>query len=81
MTNFIKNLSEMTKNDLPEVGGKGANLGELLVNAFPIPGGFVVTTGGYKEFISMTDIEDQVSLLTQLSSEELEKSCISNRLF
>ncbi|MEV0623318.1 PEP/pyruvate-binding domain-containing protein [Nonomuraea sp. NPDC050404] len=29
-------------------GGKGANLGELVRNAFPVPGGFVVTTHAYE---------------------------------
>ncbi|WP_449291464.1 PEP/pyruvate-binding domain-containing protein [Nonomuraea marmarensis] len=28
-------------------GGKGANLGELVRNGFPVPGGFVVTTHAY----------------------------------
>ena len=77
MNNFIKNLSKITKDDLPEVGGKGANLGELLINGFPIPGGFVVTTTGYKEFFSQTDLKEQIDKLSQLDSEELEKSCVS----
>jgi pyruvate,water dikinase len=47
---------------IPEVGGKGANLGEMENNDFPIPGGFVVTASAYtKNMIDnkiLTQIED-----------------------
>ncbi|MFI7634302.1 PEP/pyruvate-binding domain-containing protein [Nonomuraea sp. NPDC049400] len=33
--------------DLAVAGGKGANLGELVRNGFPVPDGFVVTTHAY----------------------------------
>jgi pyruvate,water dikinase len=33
--------------DLALAGGKGANLGELIRAGFPVPDGFVVTTGAY----------------------------------
>jgi len=40
-------FKEINKNMVPDVGGKGANLGEMENNAFPIPGGFVVTAYAY----------------------------------
>lgn len=40
------------KKDLPLVGGKGANLGEMTKAGFQVPFGFCVTTESYKEFIS-----------------------------
>lgn len=45
--NEIRWLNELTRDDLPVAGGKGANLGELVRAVFPVPDGFVVTTAGY----------------------------------
>jgi pyruvate,water dikinase len=44
-------LNEISKDDLPVVGGKGANLGELIKEGFPVPQGFVVTAQQYRDFI------------------------------
>src|SRR5438309_8959635 len=41
---LVRSLDELTTADLPEAGGKGANLGELRRAAFPVPDGFVITT-------------------------------------
>ncbi|MEM7112687.1 MAG: phosphoenolpyruvate synthase [Chloroflexota bacterium] len=38
--------------DLPLVGGKGANLGEMTHAGFPIPAGFCVTTAAFAQFIA-----------------------------
>jgi pyruvate, water dikinase len=40
-------LDEVGRGDVGLVGGKGANLGELLGAGFPVPGGFVVTAAAY----------------------------------
>ena len=40
-------LSAIGARDLPIAGGKGANLGELIRAGFPVPDGFVITTGAY----------------------------------
>src|SRR2546430_1657702 len=44
---LVRSLDELTAADLPEVGGKGANLGELRRAGFPVPDGFVITTAAY----------------------------------
>src|SRR2546430_10622305 len=44
---LVRSLDELTAADLPEAGGKGANLGELRRAQFPVPDGFVVTTAAY----------------------------------
>src|SRR5207244_13513556 len=44
---LVRSLDELTKADLPEAGGKGANLGELRRAEFPVPDGFVITTASY----------------------------------
>lgn len=37
--------------DLPSVGGKGANLGEMAAAGFPVPDGFCVTTASFRRFL------------------------------
>ncbi|HYO71506.1 MAG TPA: PEP/pyruvate-binding domain-containing protein, partial [Archangium sp.] len=38
--------------DLPRVGGKGANLGEMARAGFPVPPGFCVTTAAFDAFLA-----------------------------
>lgn len=55
----MKNIlwfSEISKSDIDKVGGKGANLGEMINNGFPVPDGFCVTSGAYDLFIKKTGI-------------------------
>ena len=47
----IIRLDEIRKTDLDTVGGKGANLGELIHQGFPVPPGFVITADTYAEFV------------------------------
>ncbi|MDP2973629.1 MAG: PEP/pyruvate-binding domain-containing protein, partial [Candidatus Diapherotrites archaeon] len=51
---------EIGKEDIPVVGGKGANLGEMANNNFPVPPGFVVTAKAYFRYLLETGIKDQV---------------------
>src|SRR2546428_832522 len=44
---LVRSLDELTAMDLPDAGGKGANLGELRRAGFPVPDGFVITTAAY----------------------------------
>jgi len=53
-------LSEIDKNDLPMVGGKGANLGEMIKAGFPVPHGFAVTVESYDRFIEENDLFEKI---------------------
>ena len=44
---LIHPLRDVSAQDLPRVGGKAANLGELLRAGFIVPDGFVLTTDAY----------------------------------
>ena len=44
-------FEELRKEDVPLVGGKCANLGEMLSAGIPVPPGFAVTATAYKRFI------------------------------
>ena len=45
-------LAEASRADVTRVGGKAANLGELINRGYPVPGGFVITTDAYALFSS-----------------------------
>ena len=53
-------FSEVGKEDLALVGGKGANLGELTRAGIPVPPGFVVTADTYFEFIRANGLEPRI---------------------
>ena len=46
-TDQIAWFEDLSKSDVPRVGGKGANLGELSRAELPVPPGFVVTADAY----------------------------------
>jgi pyruvate,water dikinase len=46
--------------DLARVGGKGANLGELVRAGIPVPRGFCVSAGAYRRFLELTGVDGQI---------------------
>ena len=48
-TELVAWFGDVAKPDVPRVGGKGANLGELTGAGLPVPPGFVVTAQAYLE--------------------------------
>ncbi|MBI5223647.1 phosphoenolpyruvate synthase [Candidatus Micrarchaeota archaeon] len=59
----MKNImwfKELSKASLAEAGGKGANLGEMYQNGFPIPNGFVVTSGAYYKHLQANKLTEQI---------------------
>jgi pyruvate,water dikinase len=59
-TKIILWFEELRKEDVPIVGGKNANLGEMINAGIPVPPGFAVTAYAYKRFIEETGIKDKV---------------------
>lgn len=45
------------------VGGKAANLGELIGAGLPVPPGFVVTTAGYQAYVAANALQDRIVAL------------------
>ena len=54
---YIKDFSEISKEDIELVGGKGASLGELTKAGIPVPPGFVITTNGFQKEIEQEALE------------------------
>nr|AIF00814.1 phosphoenolpyruvate synthase (pps, ppsA) [uncultured marine group II/III euryarchaeote KM3_139_C07] len=66
-------LKDLKKSDIPIVGGKGANLGEVF-DHFPVPNGFCITVNCYKHFMNETMIGSKIhGLLDELDVENTEQ--------
>lgn len=57
---FILWFAELGKENIPEAGGKGANLGELTNAGIPVPAGFVITAQAYYYFLEKTKIKEDI---------------------
>ncbi|MBS7611387.1 phosphoenolpyruvate synthase [Candidatus Bathyarchaeota archaeon] len=53
-------FEELGKEDVPLVGGKCANLGEMINAGIPVPPGFAVSAYAYKLFLEETNIAEEV---------------------
>jgi pyruvate,water dikinase len=53
-------FKELRKGDIPLVGGKNANLGEMTQVGIPVPPGFAITAYAYKEFLAETGIAEKI---------------------
>ncbi|MGC9435056.1 MAG: phosphoenolpyruvate synthase [Methanomicrobiales archaeon] len=58
-------LKEISKDDVPSVGGKGASLGEMTSIGLPVPDAFVVTATAYRNFLVGSGIEDELFSFTE----------------
>jgi pyruvate, water dikinase len=87
----VKWFEQLDKGSLNEAGGKGANLGEMTQNNFPIPPGFVVVSGAYFMHLDRNGIRGEIEkILTGLdvnntdvlnaASEEIKSLIISHEM-
>ena len=74
MPKFVAWFSEIDKNDVPLVGGKGANLGEMINAKFPVPNGFVVTSHAYYHFIQENKLDIKIKNLLSTTNFDHSKS-------
>ena len=71
MNVYVMRFSEVDRTNLPEVGGKGANLGEMIKAGFPVPPGFCITTSGYRDFIvESREMDELLDLLDRLKPDQ-----------
>lgn len=65
-------------DDVPIVGGKGGNLGEMYNNGIPVPNGFCTTTHAYFKFIDSNGLKPKIKAILDITNvdnpEELNKS-------
>jgi len=57
---FVLPFSKLSKKNVPQAGGKGANLGELTGLKINVPPGFVVAAAAFDRFLEETDINVEI---------------------
>jgi phosphohistidine swiveling domain-containing protein len=63
-------LETLDPTALPLVGGKAANLGELICAGFPVPAGFCITTAAYERVAARAGLDSALLELETVSSED-----------
>ncbi|ADZ92385.1 phosphoenolpyruvate synthase [Marinomonas mediterranea] len=77
MSQFIKWFSELRLDDVGEVGGKNASLGEMISNLsdlnIQVPNGFATTAYAYQTFLEESGLNDKIhSLLDSLDVDDVQ---------
>jgi pyruvate,water dikinase len=71
-TAYTLSFEEVSKADLPKVGGKNASLGEMIANltaaGIQVPRGFAITVDAYREFLRYNELEDRIRRLLKQAS-------------
>jgi pyruvate,water dikinase len=67
---IILPLAALDAGMLNAVGGKAANLGELISAGFPVPGGFCVTTEAYRRIADTADLAALLSTADHLGPDD-----------
>ena len=76
MNHYIAWLNELGMDDLAEVGGKNASLGEMISQlsslGVSVPGGFATTAAAFREFLSQSGLDERIhSKLASLDVEDV----------
>jgi len=58
---FIAWFDDVSRAEVAQVGGKGANLGELTVAGLPVPAGFVVTADAYLHALDEAGVREKLA--------------------
>jgi len=61
-------FKEIHYEDVPIVGGKGANLGEMFNLGIPVPNGFVITTAPYFDFLQYNNLDKKIKDILKITN-------------
>jgi len=56
-------FEQLDRGNLKEAGGKGANLGEMSKHGFPVPPGFVTTSGAYYKHLDYNELQGKMEAI------------------
>lgn len=79
MRSLVLSLDEVGAGDAGLVGGKGANLGEMLRQGFPVPPGFAVCADAYARFLAFLDLGAELRQLDSAPPDEIVRRCAAIR--
>ncbi|MDT8448896.1 MAG: phosphoenolpyruvate synthase [Wenzhouxiangellaceae bacterium] len=76
MTEYIRWLDHLGMDDLDQVGGKNASLGEMISNlastGVNVPGGFATTADAFRDFLAETGLDRRIAArLEKLDTEDV----------
>ncbi|MSP14050.1 MAG: hypothetical protein EXR62_13985 [Chloroflexi bacterium] len=68
---YIRWFQDIGAADVSLVGGKGANLGEMVRAGLPVPPGFCLAAAAYRDFVQATGLQERINriLATAQASE------------
>ncbi len=66
----VRWLADISAEDVPSVGGKGASLGELTQAGLPVPSAFVVTADTYRAFLEESGVADELFAALDVDPED-----------
>jgi pyruvate,water dikinase len=73
MMTYILRFEDVGKDHISQVGGKGANLGEMVGAGLPVPPGFCITAQAYQDFLDEAGLQDPINeIVAGMQSELLE---------
>jgi pyruvate,orthophosphate dikinase len=76
-TKFVYSFSEGNKELKELLGGKGANLAEMMRIGIPVPPGFTITTDACKEYlvhgVAPVELEIQITKALRELEDEMQK--------
>lgn len=72
MSGLVLGLGDLSASMLPQVGGKAANLGELMSAGLPVPDGFCLTTEAYVQAVEPLGLGEVHSALQDTPADDLE---------
>ncbi|MBU2547095.1 MAG: hypothetical protein KKB20_01670 [Proteobacteria bacterium] len=75
MSISIPGLGDVGRHDVNVAGGKGANLGEMVRQGFPVPPGIVVPAEACRVFFEHIGLGDHIRGLDELSDVDREARC------
>jgi pyruvate, water dikinase len=76
ITKFTLSLGEVGLENLAQVGGKNASLGEMIQNLsalhINIPDGFAITVDAYQEFLEFNNLDDKIkAIIKKIDTKDL----------
>jgi pyruvate,water dikinase len=70
---YVLGPHELNKESVKIVGGKAANLAELINAGFPVPEAFFVTTEAYEKFLEENELKERIkSILDEVNYSDFE---------
>jgi pyruvate,water dikinase len=62
---FVMWLENVKKEDTTLVGGKGANLGEMVRMGLPVPAGFIISTKAFDKLLETNELGNQIQKILE----------------